>query len=107
MAIPVRILRQARDIRNNWGDQAARNYLSRYDCQYQQQSLALERRDRWLSNDKHQPRRYSDLAAAMIEVRSQAGQTCRGLAERYGCSQGTISSIRRHHGAYRTRNRTE
>src|SRR5574343_1852875 len=94
-----RILTQAESIRNNWGDAAAQRYLSRY--QQQPMTRNLINGDRLISNDRHQPRLFSDLAAALLEVKAQAGGTCRSLAREYGCSQGTISSIRRRRGTYR------
>lgn len=101
--IPDHIRRQANSIRQNWGEESAQRYLFNYQSHNQQQSIQLERRDRWLSNDQHQPKRYSDLATAMIDIRFQSGGTCRGLASRYGCSQGTISNVCRGRGAYRVR----
>ena len=100
--IPDHIRMQANSIQQNWGIDAAQRYLSNYQS-YNSANESNFRGDRWLSNDQHQPRRYSDLATAMISIRAQAGESCRGLASRYGCSQGTISNVCRHRGAYRVK----
>jgi hypothetical protein len=92
-----RILNQAESIRRNWGEDAAQRYLARYQQQPIQSDL---RGDRWMSNDRHQPRRFGDLAAAMIEVQAQA-QSYRAIAGEYGCCIGTISNVRRRRGSYK------
>src|SRR5574343_1841947 len=89
---------QYESIRSNWGEAAANRYLS----QYQQREMETPiNTQRWVSNTEHQPKRHTDLEAAVIALEKDAGGTCRQLAQRWGCSQGTVSAIAGGRGAYK------
>lgn len=58
-------------------------------------------RQRWISNRIHRPKAFNEMQSQIIRSEYSAGYTCRQLAQKYGVSQGTISSVVRNRGAYR------
>lgn len=59
------------------------------------------RTNRWVSNQIHREKAFTPIQAATIRSHYQAGYSCRDLAQQWGVSQGTISSVLRRQGCYR------
>jgi hypothetical protein len=95
-----RILEQYQSIRQNWGQESADRYLSRY-----RQSNDLQpMREKRPTNTVWQHKRFTPLEAATIAMLKDSGESCRGLGQQWACSQGTISAVSRRRGAYKQRN---
>ena len=99
--LPDGVIRQAESIRRNWGEAARDRYLALYNPP--NYSDPMPKRDRWISNTKHQPKQFTELEAATIRLQHDTGVGARSLAKSYGANHNTIYSIVRRRGAYRNR----
>jgi hypothetical protein len=91
---------QYESLLQNYGRDCAERYRQVIHGQPPQHST----RQRWTSNRIHRPKTFNDLQASVIRSEYSAGYTCRQLAQKWGCSQGSISNIVKERGAYKEKN---
>ncbi len=81
-----------------YGPQVAQNYL-RVQREYRQTNEPI-RQTRWRSNDIKRDRVFTPAQSRVLSVQHSAGMSCRAIAEQWGVSPGTVSSVLRERGAY-------
>ena len=99
--LPDGVIRQAESIRRNWGEDARDRYLARYNPP--NYSDPMPKRDRWISNTKHQPKQFTELEAATIRLQVDEGMSARSLAQSWAVNHNTVCAVVRRRGAYRDR----